>query len=287
MIKLTDVGKAYGRQQVLEHIDLTLEDHKIYGLLGRNGVGKSTLLHLIAAQFLPTQGQISLDGTLIYETSKMEEVGLVKENGFGVDLKVKEYFRTASMLYPKWNEALKNELCTKFSVPQNKLYSKLSRGNQTLVSLITGLCSGCRFTFFDEPSLGLDAANRYHFYQVMLEEYGNHPRTFVISTHIIDEIASLFEEVIILKDQRVLIKENVATLTRQAYALQGDKHTLAEYASGKQVLAREAFGNSEILNLFGARSDQDERFIAEHNLQIEPISLQKLFVHLTEGAVHV
>lgn len=81
----------------------------------------------------------------------------------------------------------------------------MSRGGQTIVGLIISLASRARYTLFDEPSLGLDAAHRDLFYQLVLEDWERYPRTIIISTHLIDEVTNLFEEVIILKEEKILL----------------------------------------------------------------------------------
>lgn len=146
-----------------------------------------------------------------------------------------------------------------------------------------GLASGARYTFFDEPSLGLDAANRYHFYQKVLEEFQKGGRTFIISTHIIDEAATLFEEAIILRDKEVYLKEEVPTLLQQGFSLRGRKETLDELYLKHSLLNTETFGSSEIRSFYGELSEEERQRIKDLDLDLENLSLQNLFVHLTEG----
>ncbi len=285
MIKLVDVNKSYGKTPVLSQINLKLEDNKIYGLLGRNGVGKTTLLNMIGNQIKASSGHISLDDQGIFENSQaLSDICIVKEEGIGVeDIKLKEIFETAGILYKNWDEDYKDLLINEFNLDSKKKFNKLSRGNQTLVGLIVGLASRARYTIFDEPSLGLDAAHRDRFYSLILEDWEKNPRTIVISTHLIDEVTSVFEEVIILKDEKVFIKEEVASLMKRAYYLNGNQDTIISVIDRDKIIHREKFGNTVIIALFDELDNGTKEDLRGKNIEISPIPLQKLFIYLTEN----
>ena len=147
--------------------------------------------------------------------------------------------------------------------------------------------SGARYTFFDEPSLGLDAANRYHFYQKVLEEFDKGARTFIISTHIIDETANLFEEAIILRNQEVYLKEEVPSLLSRGFSIRGHAEALDGLGLKQKLLDTQNFGASQIRCYYGELSQEERQKIDELGLDLEKLSLQNLFVHLTEGVDHV
>lgn len=285
MLEIKNLSKSYGRARVLSNVDLRLEENKIYGLLGRNGVGKTTLLNIICNQLKSDSGTLTLDDQDIYENSwAVENICMVREKGLPVDdYKVKKIFAIAKILYKDWDEEYKNYLVKEFNLDIKKKYHKLSRGNQTLLGLIIGLASRARITIFDEPSLGLDAAIRYKFYSTLLEDVQNNPRTVVISTHLIDEVTNLFEEVIILKDEGVFIKDEVAKLMEKAYFLNGNADYIKTFARNKNVIHKEEFGSSLIVGLFDDLTDQEKITLRTNNIEISSIPLQKLFVYLTEN----
>lgn len=117
----------------------------------------------------------------------------------------------------------------------------------------------------------------------MLEEFQKGGRTFIISTHIIDEAATLFEEAIILRDKEVYLKEEVPTLLQQGFSLRGRKETLDELYLKHSLLNTETFGSSEIRSYYGELSEEERQRIEDLDLDLENLSLQNLFVHLTEG----
>ncbi|NLC02876.1 MAG: ABC transporter ATP-binding protein [Tissierellia bacterium] len=284
MLEINNLYKSYGKTKVLTDVDLTLKENKIYGLLGRNGVGKTTLLNIIANQIRKDSGEVKLFHQEIFENSKVvEDICIVGEKGIGVDdIKVKDIFKTAKILYKDWDEEYKNFLLKEFSLNIKKKYSNLSRGNQTIVGLIIGLASKSKLTIFDEPSLGLDAAFRYKFYNLLLEDVEKNPRTVIISTHLIDEVTNLFEEVIILKDEKVYIKDEVSNLLDKSYFLNGKPEYIFPLVKGKEIIFKEGFGPSVIIGVFGDLTKEEKEVLKEKNIDISPIPLQKLFIYLTE-----
>lgn len=287
MLQIKGLSKSYGKTRVLTDINLELEENKIYGLLGRNGVGKTTLLNMIGNQLKADSGNIIYMGRELYENPlAVEEICLVREKGIPVDDdKVKRIFSIARVLYKNWDEEYKEHLVKEFNLNVNKKYNKLSRGNQTIVGLIIGLASRCKLTLFDEPSLGLDAAYRYKFYDILLEDVQNNPRTIIISTHLIDEVTNLFEEVIILKEENVFIKDEVSNLMEKGYFLNGKPEVLMPILDGKNIIHKEEFGSSVIMGVFDEFSNEEKAMLREKNIEISNIPLQKLFVYLTEGSL--
>lgn len=283
MIQTIGLNKSYGKHQVLLDIHLELEDNKIYGLLGRNGVGKTTLLNILSNHIRASSGQVLLDGEPIYENPKaVEQVAMVREWGVGRDMRIDKLLQTAAIMYQNWDKAYAKRLIERFKLDPKLSYSSLSRGEQTMVGFILGLASRCRYTFFDEPSLGLDAANREDFYQEILADYAEYPRCIVISTHLIDEGANLFEDVIILKDKAVLVNQSVASLLSNSYLLSGRPEELAPFIEGREILDSTSFGSREMVTLQGELTPEEDRRRSELGIERSDVSLQKLFVLLTK-----
>ena len=283
MLEIKDLSKSYGKTEVLSNINLKLEEKKIYGLLGRNGVGKTTLLNIISNQIRSDSGEAKLYNQNIYENSKaVENICLVKESGIPSEEKVKKIFKAAGILYKNWDEDYKNHLVNEFNLNINKKYHKLSRGNQTIVGLIIGLASRAPLTIFDEPSLGLDAAYRYKFYNLLLKDFDINPTTIIISTHLIDEVTNLFEDVIILKDKQIFLQDEVSNLMKKGYYLNGRPEHIYNIIRNKKVINKEDFGSSSIIALFDELSEDEKISLGHNNVDISNIPLQKLFIHLTE-----
>lgn len=287
MLEIKDLNKSYGKNKVLTDINIDIEENKIYGLLGRNGVGKTTLLNLIASQIIKDSGEIKLNGEPIFENSKaMEDICLVKDLPESIkEKKVRDILALAEIMYKDWDTGYKDYLIKEFKLDTRKKLLKLSTGNKTILGLIIGLASRSKITMFDEPTLGLDAAMRYKFYNLILEDYEKNPRTIIISTHLIDEVANLFEEVIILNDEKIALKDDVDALKERSYFLSGQEDKINLVIKDKKVIHREEFGTTKIVGIYGSLSDQEIKNIKDNNIEISNIPLQKLFIYLTEDIV--
>lgn len=282
MLEVKDLEKSYGKTRVLSGVNLQIEDNKIYGLLGRNAVGKTSLLRLIACQIKRDKGTISIDNNEVFENAKaLSDICMVGETfSAGRDLRVREIFKLARDLYKDWDEEYKNSLVDKFALNTRKKYERLSKGMQTIVGIIIGLASGAKYTLVDEPSIGLDANHRDLFYKLLLEE-GDKNRTFIISSHLIDELSMLFEEVIILKDEGVLLQEELPTLMEKSLYLFGKEETIASIIDMDQIIEKESFGQSVRLGIFGDLSQEKRKELKDKGIEVTSMPLQKLFIHLT------
>lgn len=283
-IQCKGLTKSYRKTEAVKSVDLTIHENKIYGLLGRNGAGKTTLLNLICSGIIRDSGEVKIYGEEVFENSHaLENICFVKEKGFPVeDKKVEDIFVFASILYKNWDEEYKKILVKEFKLNAKKKYKNLSRGTQSIVGLIIGLASRAKITIFDEPSLGLDAAAREKFYNLLLQDYEINPKTIIISTHLIDEVSNMFEEVIILNNGEVMMREDVVSLLEKARFISGKEEVIMPLIKDKKIIHKESFGATSILGVWGSFTDKEQQLLRENNLEISPMPLQKLFIYLTE-----
>lgn len=278
------VTKKYGNKEVLKNINLNLEKGKIYGLIGRNGAGKTTLLSIMSAQNPATAGAVKLGEEIVWENPKaLGSICFSREispsdNGTGIgSMKVKEYLKVASWYYPGWDQKLAEELVKKFELDTGKKMTKLSKGMLSMVTIIVALASRAEFTFLDEPTAGLDVVMREYFYRLLLEEYTNTRRTFVISTHIIEEAADIFEEVVMIKKGELLLQENTQTLLSRAYRISGLAGTVDAAVKGLACYQKETTGRAKSVTVL---LKEGETLPEGYDVSIQPLSLQNLFVAL-------
>lgn len=164
---------------------------------------------------------------------------------------------------------------------RRKEYKKLSKGMESSLGIIIGLASRAPLTIFDEPSLGLDAVSRQYFYDQLLADYVQYPRTMIISTHLIDESANLFEEVVILDQGQIKLKEDTETLKQQYLYVAGKKPVLEEIIKHRTPLGQETFGNSQVVVVYNDFTPEERRAAEDQGITFEPMTLQRLFVYLT------
>ena len=277
------ITKAYGGREVLRDISLTLEPGRIYGLIGRNGAGKTTLLSILTAQNPATGGTVSLDGQPVWENRKSleklcfsRELTANAESGLAA-MKVKEYLRIASIYYPGWDKEMEKRLVELFQLNTKKKLAKLSKGMLSMVTIIVAMCSKAPYTILDEPVAGLDVVAREQFYKLLLEEYTETGRTFVVSTHIIEEASDILEEVIVLHEGKLLLMEETQALLDRVRHVSGKAEEVDAATAGLELHHTETVGRSKGVTVFlqpGQSVDETR------DVSVQPVSLQRAFVAL-------
>lgn len=281
------VTKRYRGVTAVQDVSFSLEAGKIYGVLGRNGAGKTTLMHMLTGQLFPTAGEIYIEGKPPFENRDvLKRICFVKESQQYIrHLTVQQTLKLARAFYPYWNDALAERLTEAFGLPLQRKVKQLSRGMESAMGIIIGLASRAPITFFDEPYLGLDAAGRNLFYESLLLDYAEHPRTIVLSTHLIDEVSKLFEHVLIIHEGRLLVDDDAENLRQRAYTVGGRQDEVARFVAGKPVLHTETLGPNMTAAVYGPCPPEERRQAEELGLVFGTLSLQQLFIYLTEKKV--
>ncbi|CAN5514538.1 hypothetical protein BH09ACT4_BH09ACT4_22010 [soil metagenome] len=189
-------------------------------------------------------------------------------------------FRSAPWFFANWDADFAANLADEFRLPLDRRIKKLSRGQLSAVGVIVGLASRAPLTFFDEPYLGLDAVARQLFYDRLLADYSEHPRTIVLSTHLIDEVSNLLEHVIVINEGRILIDSDADTLRGSATTVAGTAAGVDAFTKGREVLHREGIGGLATATISGL--DTAGRTAASAaGLELAPVSLQQLIIRTT------
>lgn len=279
-----NLNKTYGRTYALRNLDLQLEENVIYGLLGRNGAGKTTLLNLIAGGIFPNGGTIEIRGEKLRKGELPADFCYVREKNkaFG-GARVLEVLQFAAKFHPNWDWTFAQGLLQTFRLDPHKKMRQLSRGMESLVGNIIGLASRAPLTIYDEPVLGLDVLMRERFYKALVEDYANYPRTIVLSTHLIDEIATVAEKVLILEAGSLLFHDDLENIHKAAHLLRGQEDAVASFTAGKRVLYTEAYGRGTLAAIYEELDEGDMEQARKLDISTERLTLQKFFSYLIEG----
>ena len=279
VVELDSVTKRYGDLTALDEVSVAIGEGRVTGLLGRNGAGKSTLMQVATARDLPSAGRVRVFGQDPFENPDvLDRMCFIGESqAYPSTHKVRHVLQAARLVFPAWDETLARDLVGEFGLPTDRLVRKLSRGQRSAVGVVVGLASQAPLTFFDEPYLGLDAVARQLFYDRLLADFGEHPRTVVLSTHLIDEVADLVEHVVVLDHGRVVVDSDAEVLRGSALVVSGPRATVDELASRHEVLHRDELAGSARATLRGASPEEARRL----GLDTEPVSLQQLVVRAT------
>lgn len=276
-ISVKNITKKYRDTVALDKISLSFEPGRVTGLLGRNGAGKTTLLDIIHGQKFADSGEVLLDGQLVPENqSALVQMCLVREKTpYVEEYKVRDVLALCRDCYPNWDQAYATRLLDRFELNTKKRIKQLSRGMESSLGLIIGLSARTPVVMFDEPSLGLDAVAREAFYDEIIRDLPENPRTIVISTHLIDEVSRLFEDVALIQSGKKLYHGSLEDLLETARYVSGPKDLVQKSIQGLHVLHDDALGSARVACVQGMPQSIE-------GVTIEGVPLQKLFVYLTE-----
>ncbi|WP_440896488.1 ABC transporter ATP-binding protein [Amphibacillus sp. Q70] len=279
-----NVSKSYRDFQALDHVSFALTPGKTYGLIGRNGAGKTTLLSLLASFQLPTSGQIKVGGEEPFENSQiMPEINFVYEADYSDEYEtMKDYLQYVGRYRPNFDQDYAQKLVELFELPQDKPIKEFSKGMQSALNIVLGFASRCPITIFDEVYLGMDAPNRELFYQEIIEEQSRHPRTLILSTHLVSEMDYLFDHVLILDRGRLIIDEAFDQIIQRGVSITGDASNVDTFATELNILNSQQLGGTKSIMVYGEMDEAKQQEAKTLGLEIGPLALQDLFIHLTK-----
>ena len=279
-IQIKNITKTYNGLTALDNVSFSFEFGKIYGFLGRNGAGKSTLINVIANRIFADEGKVLVDDVPARENMKVQEkIFCMSETDlYDKDLKIKEHFKWINRFYDSFNIDKALEISEKFNLDTDKRFKALSKGYQSIFKLTVALSLNVPYVIFDEPVLGLDANHRELFYDLLLKDYEDGERTIIIATHLIEEVANIIEEVVLIDKGKILLQESVERLLETGYSISGITKEVDDYCTDKNVIGCDELGSLKIAYVLGEKTPLPEN----SNLQISAMNLQKLFVKLTE-----
>jgi ABC-2 type transport system ATP-binding protein len=280
-ISVAGLTRRYRDQVALDQVTLDLEPGSITGLLGRNGAGKTTLLRILAGHEFASAGTVTVLGASPVENERvLHQMVFVREDQSYPDLKVRRAIQVASWFYPNWSHELADELLEEFDLPLNRKVRRLSRGMRSALGIVIGLAARAEVTLFDEPYAGLDPVSRQVFYDRLLADYAEHPRTVLLSTHLIDEAAGLFEKVVVIDRGRIVLNTAADDLRGAATSVSGPAIAVAEFTAGRPVWNRRRIASQESAVVAGTLNETDRARAAALHLRLEPLTLQEVVVQV-------
>ena len=260
MIDVQNISYKYAgsNELIFEDFSLQLRENNIYGLLGKNGTGKSTLLSLICGLLRPKKGSVRVDGmeACRRRPEMLEEIFIVPEEFELPSMTLDEYVRINKPFYPHFSHEVLKSCLTDFELPTSLRLQSLSMGQKKKVFMSFALAAGTRLLLMDEPTNGLDIPSKTQFRRVVANNMSD-DRTLIISTHQVLDVESLLDHILILSRSRLLLNASVSDLCEQysfEYRAAGEPMDNALHSEpsmqGNAVIARRSPGIGETqLNL--------------------------------------
>ena len=277
MIEVENLSFSYGRKKskVLEDFSMKLDKGSVYGLLGKNGTGKSTLLYLMAGLLRPQTGNVLYKGVDVKKRypDTLQDMFLVPEEFALPNVSLKQYVKMNAPFYPNFSDELLNACLRDFDMNEDIHLGELSMGQKKKAFMCFALATNTSLLMMDEPTNGLDIPSKSQFRKVIASGMSD-DKAVIISTHQVRDIDSLLDHVLILDGSKLLLNESVATICEKLYfAEQG----MNEPTEGALYVQPSVQGNSVILpNEYGEDSKMNLEVLFNAMLA-ERVRMQQIF----------
>lgn len=277
---IENISKKYNRKQVLDNVCLTFEKGHCYGLLGRNGSGKSTLINIIMQRTAADKGRIILGEKEIRNGDKaMSRLFCMNDNTFyPSEFKLKTILKITGSMFFSFDLAYAKALMEKFNINLNSRVGRLSTGENSAFKTILALASNCDYIFLDEPVLGVDTKVRELIYTELAEKIAEEKSCFVITTHLIDEIAGMLEYVSILHQGKLILSDTMENIAEKYISLSGKAEEI-----NKLIKAIKPIGDDSIGPFRRVIIEQTDFPEIPESVTVSSVGLQELFNALTGG----
>jgi ABC-2 type transport system ATP-binding protein len=236
MIHLSDVSFAYQKQRLFQRLDLSLSSGHIYGLLGRNGAGKSSLLRLICGLLFPDSGSVMV-GSMPPARRKpefLQQLFFIPEEIYLPEVSISRYEKIYAPFYPKYNPEQFRYYLKEFSVDAEAGLPSLSFGQKKKVLIAFALACNTRLLIMDEPTNGLDIPSKSKF-KKMLASVTTDDKLILVSTHQVQDLENLIDSLVILEDSRILLHRGLDEIAQKLHF-----GNLSSTEGNEQVLYAEA-----------------------------------------------
>ncbi len=293
MIKVRELSKAFGSQQVLDHLNLNVKKASVYGLVGPNGAGKTTLIKHLTGIYRADAGCATVCGENICNSadSRMKLFYIPDELYFFSQYSIEEAARFYADIYPAWNWERYNNLKKAFPIDTGKRIVKLSKGMQKQVAFWLGISSMPQLMIMDEPVDGLDPVMRKQVWNLMLQDVAEREMTVLISSHNLRELEDVCDTVGILHSGKIIIEKELDDIKSNIHKLQ-----VAFSGEPPAEFPAECFRDFEVLShnekgsihLFIIKGEK-EKILAQIQrknpvvLDMLPLSLEEIFIYELGG----
>lgn len=272
------VTKRFKSVIAVDDLSLEMEPGLVYGLLGRNGAGKSTFMSLASGQDALSSGSLRVFGYEAFNNRRaLSSLCYVRENQkYPSDTNLSGILKSASYFYPHWDQQMAMRLVDEFAIPDDRVARKFSRGQLSALAVTIGLASRAPITFFDEPYLGLDSVARSTFYKNLATSQQERPRTVVLSSHLIDEVATLINHVFILQKGQLVLNASMDDIQERSFHVTGPAALVSDFLGDSHVYKSESLGGILRALVYREFDDQQRQLAATMGISIDHAGLQDL-----------
>jgi ABC-2 type transport system ATP-binding protein len=283
VIRAANVYKKYDRKSTLGAYTIDIPANGIVGIVGRNGSGKTTLMKMCAGLLDVSEGTLEVFGG-----SPMNNLAVLADlvytyhhMTYEKQLKLQNILGNYQVMFPNFDPAFAGKLLAYFNLNPKAKYRDLSQGMASVFNFICGLSCRAKLTMFDEPVLGMDITVRQAAYEVLLRDYSEHPRTIMISSHLLSELEGVLSDLLLIDNGQVVLFSNIDDLRQSAYRVAGAQAGVTAFVQGKRIVAQKS-GLSDEAVIFAPLDEQAALSAKQSGLTVSAVRPEDLCVYLTK-----
>ena len=289
MIELLELYKSFDDIKAVNHVSLSIRDGEVFGLVGTNGAGKSTILRIIAGVIKPDKGIVCIDNRPVYDNPEVKkDIFFISDDQYflpnSTPEEMADYYEE---IYDKFDKLRFFKLCSGFGLDIKRKISTFSKGMKKQVSILLGICSGTKFLLCDETFDGLDPVVRQGVKSLFAAEMADRGLTPVIASHNLRELEDICDHIGLLHQGGVILSEDLSDMKLKMQKVQcvftgdGDEERALE---GLDILLHDKRGRLHTITMRGEREEIEAAFKRGNPVFFEvlPLSLEEIFISETE-----
>ncbi|ARF17428.1 ATP-binding cassette domain-containing protein [Sporosarcina ureae] len=282
-ITLKNVTKSYRSITVLNQLSLEIRENVITGLVGRNGVGKTTLMKMVAGFIKESDGELRVFGERPFNSLKVSANMIFIDDmmGFPDALTLGDLLMECDRFYENWDQELAMRLLEYFKLPLTLNHRVLSKGKRSTFNAVVGIATRCPLTMFDEPITGMDAGARRDFYRALLKDYLAHPRTILLSSHHMEEMEDLLEDILVIDGKSIAFRGPITELQEKFLSLQAKESVLKSYAIRYGVVHRSNAGPMTEWIVDNEHTEAEVDELKQAGIRVSALSASEAYLAMT------
>ncbi|MCL2217264.1 MAG: ABC transporter ATP-binding protein [Defluviitaleaceae bacterium] len=284
IVKTTNLCKTFGKKHALSDVSVSISENSITGLIGRNGSGKTTLMRILAGKLDKANGE-----ALVFGKEPMDNLAVLNKMvytyhnvQYDQNLHLKTILFGYEAIFLNFDGTFANKLMRYFDLTGKMKYKSLSQGMASIFNFLCALSCRAPLTMLDEPVLGMDVTVRKSAYEILLRDYTEHPRTIIVSSHLLSELESILSDILLIDNGRVVLNNSVDDIRQSAYRIDGTPSAIGGYAADKKVIMQKKSELSSFAVIYEQCTEAVIESAKKQGLTVSPVRPEELCVFLTQ-----
>jgi len=285
IVKTSNLTKHYGKASTaLSDVSVSIPENSITGLIGRNGSGKTTLMKILAGRLNKTDGE-----ALVFGQAPMDNIEVLNKLIYSYhnipyepSWKLKKIIKAYQTMFLNFDKQFADKLMNYFDLSEKMKYKNLSQGMTSVFNFLCALSCRAELTMLDEPVLGMDVTVRKSVYEILLRDFTEHPRTFIISSHLLSELEGLLSDILLIERGKVILNNPVDDVQQSAYRVDGTQAVIEVYTANKKVITQRTNELGSFAIIHERCTEEALESARKLSLTVSAVRLEDLCVFLTQ-----